>query len=44
MSDQPRRGELWWCELPEIGRHRFLTKPFSPREIVKAIQELLQEA
>ena len=20
MSDQPRRGELWWCELPEIGR------------------------
>ncbi len=30
--------------LPAIGRHRFLTKPFSPREIVKAIQELLQEA
>lgn len=30
--------------LPEIGRHRFLTKPFSPREIVKAIQELLPEA
>jgi CheY-like chemotaxis protein len=29
--------------LPAIGRHRFLTKPFSPREIVKAIQELLQE-
>ena len=20
MSDQPRRGELWWCELPEIHR------------------------
>ena len=20
MSDQPRRGELWWCELPEISR------------------------
>jgi len=20
VSDQPRRGELWWCELPEIGR------------------------
>lgn len=20
MSDQPRRGELWWCELPDIGR------------------------
>lgn len=20
MTDQPRRGELWWCELPEIGR------------------------
>lgn len=20
MSDQPRRGELWWCELPEITR------------------------
>ncbi len=19
MSDQPRRGELWWCELPDIG-------------------------
>lgn len=20
MSGTPRRGELWWCELPEIGR------------------------
>jgi mRNA interferase MazF len=20
VSDQPRRGEIWWCELPEIGR------------------------
>lgn len=20
MSDVPERGELWWCELPEIGR------------------------
>ena len=20
MSATPRRGELWWCELPEIGR------------------------
>lgn len=20
MSDHPRRGELWWCELPAIGR------------------------
>ena len=20
MTDQPRRGELWWCELPDIGR------------------------
>lgn len=20
MSPTPRRGELWWCELPEIGR------------------------
>lgn len=20
VSDQPRRGELWWCELPHIGR------------------------
>lgn len=20
MSTAPRRGEVWWCELPEIGR------------------------
>ena len=20
MSDLPRRREVWWCELPEIGR------------------------
>ena len=20
MTDVPRRGELWWCEPPEIGR------------------------
>jgi mRNA interferase MazF len=20
VSDQPRRGELWWCELPRISR------------------------
>jgi mRNA interferase MazF len=20
VSDVPARGELWWCELPEIGR------------------------
>lgn len=20
MTSTPRRGELWWCELPEIGR------------------------
>lgn len=20
MSDYPQRGEIWWCELPEIGR------------------------
>lgn len=20
VSDEPRRGELWWCELPQIGR------------------------
>lgn len=20
MSDAPGRGELWWCELPDIGR------------------------
>jgi len=29
--------------LPELGTHRFLTKPFSPREIVKTVNELLQE-
>lgn len=20
MRDVPRRGEVWWCELPDIGR------------------------
>lgn len=20
MTTEPRRGEVWWCELPEIGR------------------------
>jgi mRNA interferase MazF len=20
VTDQPRRGELWWCELADIGR------------------------
>lgn len=20
MTDLPRRGEIWWCELPDIGR------------------------
>lgn len=20
MTDLPRRGEVWWCELPDIGR------------------------
>jgi mRNA interferase MazF len=20
VTDQPRRGELWWCELPDVGR------------------------
>ena len=20
MSGTPRRGELWWCEMPDIGR------------------------
>lgn len=30
--------------LPHIGTHRFLTKPFSPREVVNAITELLPEA
>ena len=24
MSDHPRRGELWWCELPDIGRRPVL--------------------
>ena len=22
MSDHPRRGEIWWCELPAIGRRQ----------------------
>lgn len=29
---------------PSIGKHRFLTKPFSPRLVVEAIRELLQGA
>jgi mRNA interferase MazF len=24
VTDTPRRGELWWCELPEIGRRPVL--------------------
>ena len=28
--------------LPHLGPHRFLTKPFSPRELVKAVIDLLQ--
>lgn len=24
MTDTPRRGELWWCELPNIGRRPVL--------------------
>lgn len=24
MSDHPRRGELWWCELRDIGRRPIL--------------------
>ena len=24
MSDLPLRGELWWCELPDIGRRPVL--------------------
>lgn len=20
VTDTPRRGELWWCELPDVGR------------------------
>jgi CheY-like chemotaxis protein len=27
---------------PHIGRHHFLTKPFSPRDVVAAVAELLQ--
>ncbi len=27
---------------PLIGRHRFLTKPFSPRDVVAAVAELLR--
>ena len=26
---------------PQIGRHHFLTKPFSPRELVKVVMDLL---
>lgn len=22
MTDLPKRGEVWWCEPPEIGRRR----------------------
>ena len=29
--------------LPELGPHRFLTKPFSPRDVVAAVRELLPE-
>ena len=28
---------------PHLGRHRFLTKPFSPRDVVAAVDELLRE-
>lgn len=24
MTDTPRRGEVWWCELPEVGRRPVL--------------------
>lgn len=24
MTDTPRRGELWWCELPDIARRPVL--------------------
>ena len=24
MTDSPRRGELWWCELSDIGRRPVL--------------------
>ena len=30
--------------LAAIGRHRFLTKPFSPRDVVAAVKTLLQES
>ena len=29
---------------PLIGRHRFLTKPFSPRDVVAAVEALLRGA
>lgn len=29
--------------VPAIGPHRFLTKPFSPREVLQAVAELLPE-
>ena len=29
--------------LPDLGRHRFLTKPFSPRDVVAAVNTLLSE-
>ena len=29
---------------PHVGRHRFLTKPFSPRDVVQAVAELLRGA
>jgi len=28
--------------VPELGRHRFLTKPFSPRDVVATVKALLQ--
>lgn len=24
MTDLPQRGEIWWCELPDIGRRPVL--------------------
>ena len=24
MNESPARGEVWWCELPEIGRRPVL--------------------
>jgi DNA-binding response OmpR family regulator len=27
---------------PHVGRHRFLTKPFSPRDVVAAVEALLR--